>query len=194
VFKEIINDFTNAEYNWSQNGLMSFPTAKNSVSGKIFIFIGCIAGLIIIGNLIFFLRDLLWNAWFPLKEHSSNTFPAMLSVALGLPIGGTVGKVIHFTISSGIKACRKSSPQIPAQPQSSVSSAPPPIPSDEQESSKIIKFTCPKCDQHIEAPADLIGSIVSCPTCNQNIHIGKSAGHNQPSPIMRDSKRPPPIP
>jgi len=189
VFKKIINDFTNAKYDWSQNGFYSFPTAKNSVSGKIFIFIGCIGGIIIIGGLILFL----WNAWFPLKEHAPAGI-GILSIALGLLIGGTVGKVIHFTISSGIKACCQSSPQIPAQPQSSVSSAPPPIPSDEQESSKIIKFTCPKCDQHIEAPADLIGSIVSCPTCNQNIHIGKSAGHNQPSPIMRDSKRPPPIP
>ena len=35
-----------------------------------------------------------------------------------------------------------------------------------------IKFTCPHCTQRIEAPSDLIGTAVSCPTCNRTFDVG----------------------
>lgn len=35
-----------------------------------------------------------------------------------------------------------------------------------------IKIACPHCQQRIEAPGDVIGTVVTCPTCQQPIHVG----------------------
>ena len=34
-----------------------------------------------------------------------------------------------------------------------------------------IKFNCPKCGQHIEAPKEMEGQSVGCPSCNYKITI-----------------------
>lgn len=191
MFKQFINDFTKTDYGFSHFGPVSFPTAKNSVSGKLFIILGCTAGFVIAALYIpEFLNERVKSLGYSFEIKIPGLFVAMI----GVPIGGTVGKVIHMAISSGIKACRQSPPQNSGQARSSVHSSPPPIPSDEQEPSKTIKFSCPNCDQHIEAPENLIGSIVSCPSCSQNIHIGKRSGHNQQSACDGSPKSPPPIP
>ena len=36
-----------------------------------------------------------------------------------------------------------------------------------------IKISCPNCAQHIEAPGEVVGTVVSCPTCNKNLHVGR---------------------
>jgi len=36
-----------------------------------------------------------------------------------------------------------------------------------------IKITCPHCAQHIEAPGEVLGTIVSCPNCNNAFHVGR---------------------
>ena len=33
------------------------------------------------------------------------------------------------------------------------------------------KFSCPICEQHIEAPADMLGETVDCPNCNTSITL-----------------------
>jgi len=87
----VLDDFTKAEYGKVHYaGDINFPTAKNSISGKIFIFVGGIAGFALGG---------------------------MLSMAIGLhnllvPMGGAmigafVGSGIHKAVSSGIKSKRK---------------------------------------------------------------------------------------
>jgi hypothetical protein len=38
-----------------------------------------------------------------------------------------------------------------------------------------IKITCPHCEQHLEAPDEFVGTIVSCPTCTKEFHVGSKA-------------------
>ena len=38
-----------------------------------------------------------------------------------------------------------------------------------------IKFNCPKCGQHIEAPTEMEGQTVGCPVCNHRIAIRSSS-------------------
>ncbi len=177
-----LDDFTKAEYGWAQSGIFQAPTAKNSVSGKVLIFIGCALGLIIGGAM--------WTNFKGTPYYSG----MRLLVPVGIAIGGTAGMLVHLVLRSGINACRRAPQAKPAQPNTSGNSAPPPIPSSAQEPSREIKFTCPHCGQHIEAPVSLIGSVVTCPTCTQNIHIGKRPGKTQPPPIPGQQKQPPPIP
>ncbi len=174
-----LNDFTKAEYGWSNDGIYQFPTARNSVSGKVFIFIGCFVGFLISGVV-----------WQSLKG-SPYYNGARIIVIFGIAIGGFVGMLVHLAISSGINAVRRSPPHRPLQSKASGRSNPPPIPQPAQAPPEEIKFACPHCGQHIEAPAALIGHIISCPTCAQKIHIGKRAGNKQPPPIPQ---QPPPIP
>lgn len=34
-----------------------------------------------------------------------------------------------------------------------------------------IKFSCPHCSQHLEAPDSMLGSVLDCPTCGQSISV-----------------------
>lgn len=34
-----------------------------------------------------------------------------------------------------------------------------------------IKITCPHCQQHIEAPSTIVGTVVSCSTCNRQFQV-----------------------
>jgi len=36
-----------------------------------------------------------------------------------------------------------------------------------------IKITCPSCGQHVQSPADVIGTVIACPSCNTDLHVGK---------------------
>ena len=45
------------------------------------------------------------------------------------------------------------------------------------------KFTCPHCQQHIEADADMIGMTVDCPTCGQPFDV----------PRVEDARPAPPV-
>jgi len=46
------------------------------------------------------------------------------------------------------------------------------------------KFACPQCSQHLEAPPEMVGSVIACPTCEKQIQV--------PQPIPAQS--PPPLP
>ena len=37
-----------------------------------------------------------------------------------------------------------------------------------------IKFNCPACNQHIEAPREAFGEEINCPTCDRRILVAKS--------------------
>ena len=174
-----LNDFTKAEYGWESSGVWQFPTAKNSISGKLCILFGCLVG--------FFISGFVWLSF----KGSPYYDAGRILVFIGTAVGGTAGMLVHLVIRSCVGVVRKSPPQKSAQPKASDRSIPPPIPPTTQHPAREIKFDCPHCSQHIEAPASLIGSIVSCPTCDQSIHIGNRAGNNQPPPIPQ---QPPPIP
>lgn len=45
-----------------------------------------------------------------------------------------------------------------------------------------VKFNCPQCNQHLEAPEDMLGQLIDCPSCNQPIEV--------PRPQMRPSRLP----
>ncbi len=45
-----------------------------------------------------------------------------------------------------------------------------------------VKFNCPQCNQHLEAPEDMLGQLIDCPLCNQPIEV--------PRPHMRPSRPP----
>ena len=42
-----------------------------------------------------------------------------------------------------------------------------------------INFTCPNCGQSLEAPDDILGQQIACPSCNETINVPKS--QSQPS-------------
>lgn len=46
-----------------------------------------------------------------------------------------------------------------------------------------MKFSCPHCQQHLEADESFIGSTVDCPVCNQPIHIEAPQPPAVPSPL-----------
>ncbi len=50
------------------------------------------------------------------------------------------------------------------------------------------KFDCPHCDQHLEAPPELMGEIIECPTCNKRIQLPEPAPRKQ-SPLHRKGKK-----
>ncbi len=51
----------------------------------------------------------------------------------------------------------------------------------------LIKFSCPRCDQHIEAPSEYGGNVVTCPTCNKEFRAGQrnAASTSNPIPVCR---------
>ena len=50
-----------------------------------------------------------------------------------------------------------------------------------------IKITCPHCEQPIEAPGEVIGTVVPCPTCTKEFHVGSKTQQ----PISSIPKQPP---
>ena len=60
-----------------------------------------------------------------------------------------------------------------------------------------IKFTCPDCEQPLEAPADMAGESIDCPSCANTLDIplpiAEFVDHSvpEPEPIPAD---PPPLP
>jgi Zn finger protein HypA/HybF involved in hydrogenase expression len=38
-----------------------------------------------------------------------------------------------------------------------------------------MKFECPHCEQHLEAPSKMFGSSIDCPTCNEQIQVPQSS-------------------
>ncbi len=54
-----------------------------------------------------------------------------------------------------------------------------------------VKFNCEHCNQPLEAPRDMLGSIVDCPKCQQSVVIPETASIIEPtSPAFP----PPPVP
>jgi len=186
-----LDDFTKAEYGWGGGGMYQFPTAPNSISGKVFIGIGIVAGLLV--------GIMLWQA-----TGKSDVFRFL--VLLGIALGGSAGMLTHKLFASGVRtfqssttsprASRTTVPQTPNPhpPTGGMrQTSPPPIPQTvaPPETSRRIKITCPHCAQHIEAPAEVIDTVISCPTCSKEFHVGKRS--TQPPPIPT-RKQPPPIP
>lgn len=52
-----------------------------------------------------------------------------------------------------------------------------------------IKITCPHCDQPIEAPGEVLGTIVACPTCAREFHVGQPPTTVQAPPAQPSKPR-----
>ena len=178
----ILDDFTKAEYGEVHYaGPINFPTAKNSISGTLLIIFGGIAGFIV--------GTMLGMA----AKEAGIRLPGLLFAMGCAMIGAFVGAGIHQAIGFGIKAVRQpSTPRMAPRQPPPRSSSPPPIPISDPVPARKVKISCPHCAQHIEAPADVIGTVVTCPTCNKDFHVGKRAP--QPPPIPSQPLQPPPIP
>lgn len=49
-----------------------------------------------------------------------------------------------------------------------------------------IKFTCPKCGQHLMAPRESLGQLVDCPACNTVVEVKRPRPRPpEPEPIPR---------
>ena len=59
-----------------------------------------------------------------------------------------------------------------------------------------INFDCPKCSQNLDAPPDLAGLFIECPSCNAIIKVPPTAGAAAPgsaeATARRNELRPPP--
>jgi DNA-directed RNA polymerase subunit RPC12/RpoP len=53
-----------------------------------------------------------------------------------------------------------------------------------------IKFKCPHCQQSLEAPPDMSGEMIECPTCEKTITIPQSLA-NKPKLALRQPSAPP---
>lgn len=51
-----------------------------------------------------------------------------------------------------------------------------------------IKFDCPHCKQHIEAPEEILGVTVNCPTCQGAITVSASKPVQSSAPIPAQTK------
>ena len=52
-----------------------------------------------------------------------------------------------------------------------------------------IAFSCPWCDQHLEAPAEMTGEIIACPSCEKEIKVPLPA---QQEPVPKAQRKPAP--
>ena len=59
-----------------------------------------------------------------------------------------------------------------------------------------MKFSCPKCEVHLQAEADMVGKAVKCPGCGTKIQIPASMAEEKPNiaPITPSKSSPPPDP
>jgi hypothetical protein len=48
-----------------------------------------------------------------------------------------------------------------------------------------IQFNCPHCEQHLEAPKELLGGTVDCPLCNGRISLADPGVAPQPSTSLK---------
>ena len=46
-----------------------------------------------------------------------------------------------------------------------------------------VKFACPHCGQHLEAPEEVLGTVVECPSCNKQIQVPRPAPIASPPPL-----------
>jgi len=182
-----LDDFTKAQYGHTQSGI---PVATGSLSGRAFTIIGGAVGgvLLIVMSPLILSVPTLWGgeakAWLSLQ--------ILITIFVG---GGcAVAVFLHRTIGTGINSVRRPpTDQRPSSYAPPSRQSPPPIPQTvaPPETSRRIKITCPHCAQHIEAPAEVIDTVISCPTCSKEFHVGKRS--TQPPPIPT-RKQPPPIP
>jgi len=52
-----------------------------------------------------------------------------------------------------------------------------------------INFDCPKCGQNLDAPPDLAGLFIECPSCNAIIKVPASAGAVTPEAAAAAARR-----
>jgi DNA-directed RNA polymerase subunit M/transcription elongation factor TFIIS len=53
------------------------------------------------------------------------------------------------------------------------------------------EFSCPHCSQVLEAPEDMVGEVVECPGCQQEITVTKpqTAAPRKPAAIIADTPK-----
>ena len=49
-----------------------------------------------------------------------------------------------------------------------------------------LKFNCSHCNQSLEAPEELLGQVLKCPSCNKNIQVPKSQIRTAPEAALRN--------
>jgi len=48
------------------------------------------------------------------------------------------------------------------------------VPAVKKDRTREFKVTCPHCKQSLEAPEDLLGSVVDCPACNKSLQLPRA--------------------
>lgn len=58
---------------------------------------------------------------------------------------------------------------------------------------KDFKFSCPHCSQHLEAPPEMFGTVIACPSCKKQIQVPQPAPVSIPPPLPPVISAPPPL-
>ena len=56
-----------------------------------------------------------------------------------------------------------------------------------------IKFNCPYCRQFLEAPADMLGQLIECPSCKKTFEVAITQARVVPPPPISQPTRPCPF-
>jgi hypothetical protein len=96
----VLDDFTEAQYGSTER--WGFPTAKNSISGSVFIFVGGAIGAVLMMAAVPFVVQIptLWGG----EPKAIVPFPILVVAFVGGGCG--VGMLLHKMIGAGIKASR----------------------------------------------------------------------------------------
>ena len=76
-----------------------------------------------------------------------------------------------------------SKPESPKAEQSS--EAPPPEAESQPEEPDVIQVNCPSCDQHLEVPVELSGTVIDCPSCGGKVPISAEPPVSQSAPDIK---------
>ena len=74
-------------------------------------------------------------------------------------------------------------PESPKEEQSS--EIPPSEVESQSEEPDVIHLNCPSCDQHLEAPVELSGTVIDCPSCDGKVPISGEPPVSQSAPDIK---------
>jgi len=161
-----------------------------TIAGKGTVVTGCVAqGVVSIGDPL-----VLWSANGGSRDTSCEGIEAFEQVKTTAQEGDHVGLVLHG-IKAGDVAAGDVVSSLPGEQAAGVESQS--TSPEGAEEVLDIKFSCPHCEQHLEAPAEMAGTELPCPTCEKDIRIPEAVRPcRSPSEGVPDTPpaTPPPLP